>query len=130
MKNQFTFLGQTVTDLSIKYGWFLVVWAVAVSFISASNSFTSYIPAFIGLPIMVCGYLSRSYPGKSKIWMHIAILFGLIAFLGGLDFLRGLLSDEGAFANLAAGLSKLLLLVSGGIYLFVCIKSFMWARKK
>lgn len=130
MEKNFTFLGQSVTELTIKYGWLLIFWATFVSIISSSQSITSFIPAFIGLPILVSGYLSRFYPDKNKIWIHIAMLFGLIAFLGGLDFLRGLLSDEGAFANLAAGLSKLLLLVSGGIYLFVCIRSFIWARNK
>ena len=55
---------------------------------------------------------------------------GSFAFLGGVDFLRGLTSELGPFSNLYAGSSKLMLLLSGGLFCYLCIKSFRFARKK
>ena len=46
----------------------------------------------------------------------------------GLDFMRGVFSDEGAFALPAAGASKLMLLVTGSIYTYICVQSFRHAR--
>ena len=61
--------------------------------------------------------------------MHIAATFGLLCALGGLDFIRGMLSDEGAFALPAAGASKLMLLITGSVYTYICVQSFIHARK-
>ena len=124
MNQEFKFLENTMENVSIKYGFFLMMWAAAISWISQSGSITSWIPAIIGFPIFLFGWLARLNPSKKKLLMHIAVLFGLLAFLGGMDFLRGLGSDLGPFSNPYAGISKLLLLVSGGFYCFLCIKSF------
>ena len=129
MDNQeFKFLGNTMENISIKYGIFLVIWASVISWLSQSESFTSWIPALIGLPIFLFGWLSRINPSKKKVFMHFAVLFGLIAFLGGLDFIRGVISDQGSFSNPYAEVSKLLLLLSGGMFCFLCVKSFRIAR--
>ena len=83
----------------------------------------------MGLPILLSGLLAKMKPNQKKIWMHIAVLFGLLCFLGGVDFFRGLASEEGPFAKPAAGASKLMLFVTGGVYTFACVRSFIWARK-
>ena len=130
MDNQeFKFLGNSMENISIKYGIFLVMWSALVSWISGSESLTSWIPAMIGFPIFIFGWLTRLKPSQKKLFMHCAVTFGLLAFIGGLDFLRGLFSDGGAFSNPFAGGSKLVLLVSGGLFCFLCIKSFRHTRK-
>ena len=43
--------------------------------------------------------------------MHLSVMFGLLAFIGGFDFFRDVLSYEGMFANFYALTSKLMLLV-------------------
>tara|TARA_B100000927_G_scaffold199831_1_gene161677 strand:+ start:394 stop:576 length:183 start_codon:yes stop_codon:yes gene_type:complete len=58
--------------------------------------------------------------------MHIAVLFGLVTALGGLDFVR---SFPTIFSNLWADVSKLTLLITGTIYVILCVKSFIFARK-
>ena len=40
----------------------------------------------LGVPILVMGVLCIALPARRKVWMHIAVLFGLVACLGGLDF--------------------------------------------
>ena len=57
-----------------------------VSFVSGSNSMTSLIPSMFGLPILFFAFLTFKFPNKKKLFMHIVVAFGLIVFLGGLDF--------------------------------------------
>ena len=61
--------------------------------------------------------------------MHIAILFGLLAFFAGLDFFRGIAYPDGPFAVLAAGISKLMLFLTGGLYIVGSVYSFLCARR-
>ncbi len=125
---EFKFLGQTMENISIKYGISLIIFGAAISWISLSESVTSWIPAVLGFPIFLFGWLSRVNPTKKKLFMHFAVLFGLFTFLGGLDFVRGIWSDLGPFYNFYAGVSKLFMLISGAIFCFLCIKSFRFAR--
>ena len=61
-------------------------------------------------------------------FMHIVVLFGLIIFLGGIDFIRSLVSGN-AFENVYADLSKIMMLVTGLFFTYQCIRSFIHARK-
>ena len=123
------FFGIEMDRFTIAYGCFLIIWALIVSILTNSNSFTSWIPAFIGAPIALMGILTILYPSRRKIWMHVAILLGLLAFLGGLDFFRGMADPDGPFKVLAAGVSKLMLFLTGGVYIFGSVRSFLWARR-
>ena len=125
---EFTFLGISIESVSIIYGIFLIIWGIAVSFISSSNSLTSFIPSIFGLPILLFSFLTVKFPNKKKLFMHIVVTFGLIVFIGGLDFSRGLLKGT-SFDNMWADTSKLMMLATGSIFTFLCIKSFIFARK-
>ena len=125
---EFKVAGLTMEKLSIYYGIFLILWGVIVSFISGSGSFTSYIPSILGAPILIFSYLSIKFISKKKMFMHIVVLFGLIIFLGGIDFVRSLVSGN-AFENVYADLSKIMMLVTGLFFTYQCIRSFIHARK-
>ena len=125
---EFTFLGKSMESVSIIYGIFLIIWGVAVSFISGSNSLTSFIPSIFGLPILLFAFLTVKFPSKKKLFMHIVVSFGLMVFIGGLDFSRGLLKGT-SFNNMWADTSKLMMLITGLIFTFLCVKSFIFARK-
>jgi len=125
---EFTFLGKSMESVSIIYGIFLIIWGVAVSFISGSNSLTSFIPSIFGLPILLFAFLTIKFPNKKKLFMHIVVSFGLIVFIGGLDFSRGLLKGT-SFNNMWADTSKLMMLITGLVFTFLCVKSFIFARK-
>ena len=125
---EFTFLGKSMETISIIYGIFLIIWGVAVSFISGSNSLTSFIPSIFGLPILLFSFLTVKFPSKKKLFMHIVVSFGLIVFIGGLDFSRGLLKGT-SFNNIWADSSKLMMLITGLIFTFLCVKSFIFTRK-
>ena len=125
---EFKVLGTTIEKFSMYYGIFLILWGVIISFISGSDSFTSYIPSFLGVPILVFSYLSIKFENKKKMLMHIVVIFGLLIFLGGIDFLRSLIGGN-AFQNIWADISKIMMLTTGGYFTLQCIKSFIHARK-
>ena len=126
--NEFKVAGLIIEKLSIYYGLFLILWGVVISFISDSESFTSYIPSILGVPILIFSYLSIKFISKKKIFMHIVVLFGLIIAFGGLDFIRSLVSGN-AFDNIYADLSKVMMLITGLFFTFQCVRSFIHARK-
>ncbi len=125
---EFKVFGLNIENFSVFYGSFLIFWGIFVSFVSGSNSLTSFIPSFIGLPILIFSNLSIKFTSKKKIFMHIVVLFGFVAFLGGLDFFRSFLGGI-LFQNFWADISKLILLTTGGYFVYQCIRSFVFVRK-
>ena len=114
----------SIEFLTTLYGLFMVIWGISISLISGSSSVTSMIPAFIGVPLAFIGFISMIKPTFRKALMHIAVIIGIIAFLGGLDFFRGM------FNNYYAGLSKLMLLITGFVYVYFCVQSFIFVRRQ
>ena len=114
----------SIEFLTTLYGLFMVIWGISISLISGSSSVTSMIPAFIGVPLAFIGFISMIKPTFRKALMHIAVVIGIIAFLGGLDFFRGM------FNNYYAGLSKLMLLITGFVYVYFCVQSFIFVRRQ
>ena len=126
MNEEFKWCGLTVERLSVYYGVFLIFWGFVISFISGSDSFTSYIPSVLGLIVFLFSVLAIKIPNQKKLFMHLVVLFGVVIFLGGLDVLRSL---DNLFDNYWADLSKLMLLVTGFCFTVINIKSFIFIRK-
>ena len=126
--NEFKIFGLSIEAFSVLYGVFLILWGVIISFISGSESITSFIPSIIGLPILIFSILSQKFAKRKKFFMHIVVFFGLVTFLGGLDFIRILVTGS-IFLNLWADLSKLMMLLTGMFFVIQCIRSFIYARK-
>ena len=127
-KKEFRSFGMTMENLSIAYGLFLIIWGIVVSFLSKSDSLTSYIPSLFGLPILIFAFLSLKFTSKKKLFMHIVVFISLIIFLGGLDFIRSIISGN-LFENYWADLSKLMMMLTGLFFTVQCVKSFIYARK-
>ena len=125
-EKEFKVFNLEMERISVFYGLFLIAWGVIISFVSQSDSMTSYIPSFLGLPILLFGYLTLKFPEKKKIFMHIVVLIGIIIFLGGLDIFRNLST---LFDSFWADLSKLMLLITGLMFSYWNIKSFIFVRK-
>jgi len=126
MEKEFKYFGVTIEKLSLSYAIFLIAWGLMISAISDSDSFTSYIPSFLGLILLLFSTLAILIPSKKKLFMHIVVLFGFIIFLGGLDVFR---SFDNLFDNLWADVSKFMLLITGLWFTVVNIKSFKFIRK-
>ena len=121
---EYSVLGNTIEDITIKYGIFLVLWGGLISFLSQSGSITSWIPGMIGFPLFLLGWLSKIMPKLKKVAMHIAVLIGLIGFVGGFDIFKS------GFSSPYAGSSKLMLLVTGFLFCYLCIQSFLFVRNQ
>ena len=126
--NEFKVLGQSMENIAAYYGSLLIIWGISISFISGSNSLTSFIPSFFGLPILIFAALTIKLQEKKKLFMHIVVTFGLLTFIGGLDIIRGVLQNN-LFENFYADLSKFMMLITGLVFTVLCVKSFIFARK-
>ena len=124
---EFKVFNKNIEQVSLYYGFFLIIWGVVVSFISGSSSFTSYIPSYIGLVISVFSFLSIKFFRKKKFFMHLVALFGLITVFGGLDFIRLILKGS-FFENIWADISKLMMIITGSVFVYLCFMSFRFAR--
>ena len=122
--SDFTFLGQTLPRLTLLVGGALVVEGLGFYMGTGMTSMTSLIPAFFGIPLIAMSVMATRQPEKSHFWMHIAVVFGLLTFLGGLMGVKGLVTNDLSASTVA----QLLMLVMGGVYTFACIRSFRHAR--
>tara|TARA_B100001027_G_scaffold60159_1_gene40618 strand:+ start:166 stop:582 length:417 start_codon:yes stop_codon:yes gene_type:complete len=125
---EFTVLGKNIEQLSIYYGFFLFLWGVIVSLISGSTSFTSYIPSYIGSVVILFSYLSIKFSNRKKLFMHIVALTGVLIVLGGLDVIRTTANGK-LFDNYWADMSKIMMLITGVLFVYFCFMSFRYARK-
>ena len=123
----FKVIGFTMPRLTLIYGIFLVLWGAGFSI--GSESITSWIPSFMGLPILIAGLAAEKFPAKRKLWMHVAVIFGLLCSIGGTRFFSGLGNEAGPFSNPKAASSQLMLFVTGGLFTLACIRSVIWARR-
>ena len=127
-QTEFTVLGKNIEQLSIYYGFFLFLWGVIVSLISGSTSFTSYIPSYIGSIVLLFSYLSIKFNNKKKLFMHIVALTGVLIVLGGLDVIRTTANGK-LFDNYWADMSKIMMFITGVLFVYFCFMSFRYARK-
>ena len=111
-------------NLTLGYGVFLVVWGIAVGLLSTSDSLTRFIPCVPGAGLVVSGVLAKSNPEQRKLWMHVAVVLGLLSALLGTRFF--MVMGEGL--NYASG-SMLMLFLTGSAYTALCVRSFIQARK-
>ena len=114
----------SMPNLTTVYGILLTLWGLIVTAISEAQSISSFAPALFGLPLLVSGEMAKAPGASRKLWMHVAVTFGLLAALGGTRFFM-VMSDGLNYATT----SMLMLFVTGSIYTFLCVRSFIEARK-
>jgi len=94
---------------------------------SEAKSATSFIPSFIGLPILISSTVALN-PRRLKLGMHIAAVFGLLGFIAPLGRIIPV-AAKGEFEFNLAGTSLIAMLLICGVFLVLCVKSFIDARK-
>ncbi len=129
ISNEFIFLGLNMPKIGFAYSLLLIFWGLVVSIASNSSSLTSYIPTFVGIPILLFSLASIFKPKKQKIFMHIVVLFGLISFLGGFTLLTDFFNGKDPFSNYWVASTKMMMLITGLIFTTLCLQSFRFARK-
>ena len=114
----------TAVRTAIISGFVLILWSTVSYFISESKSFTAFIPAGFGLLIAIAGLIAVKEAAR-KHAMHVAALVGLLGLAGGFGMgVRKVISEPGL-----AAYSQLFLGVVCLIFLVVCIRSFIAARR-
>jgi hypothetical protein len=89
-------------------------------------SVTALIPAFFGIVLVLLGFLSKSKENLRKHLMHAAVLVALIGFL---VTAGRLLSKLGSLTLTAATISTVLMALICLIFVILCVKSFIDARR-
>jgi hypothetical protein len=120
-----------LANTTIGFGIVLIVLGVGGYFGSDRVSLTALIPAAFGLLLVIFGALARDEK-RRKMAMHIAVTVGLLGFLGtvsGLFQLPTLLSG-GVVERPGAVISKSIMAVLMAIYVGMCVKSFIDARRR
>ncbi len=120
-----------MANTTIGFGIVLIVLGLGGYFGSDRVSLTALIPAAFGLLLVIFGALARDEK-RRKMAMHIAVTIGLLGFLGtvsGLLQLPTLLSG-GVVERPGAVVSKSIMAVLMAIYVGMCVKSFIDARRR
>ena len=108
--------------VTILFGILLGITGIVGFYLTGADHLTALIPAFIGVPLFVCGIIAAK-EAMRMMAMHIAILIGLIGFIGAAATLFK------ANQEMAAVVSKSITSVLCATFVGLCVRSFIQARK-
>ena len=90
-------------------------------------SYTSLIPAGVGVVLMLLGHLSLMKDSMRKHLMHVAVIFGLLGFLAAL----GGMFRKGIPTELSAGIvSEISMAIVCLLFVVLCVRSFIAVRRE
>jgi hypothetical protein len=119
-----------MTRWTLVYAVALLLLGLGAYFGTGAQSVTALIPAFLGVPVLICGLVALK-TGRPKIPAHIALVFALLGVAGGamgLPQLPALLSG-GEVARPTATLTQSILFFLSLAYIILGIRSFIQARR-
>jgi hypothetical protein len=114
-----------MASITILFGLLLTLLGLAGYFLTGTSSFTALIPAIFGLPLMVLGVLARNESAR-KHAMHMASLIATLGFVGALV---PLLRTPTGVRSTVALTSQLTMVLLTGIFVALCVRSFISARR-
>jgi len=108
--------------VTILFGVLLAITGVTVYIQTGSAHKTALIPAFLGGGLVICGLLAAN-EGRRMVVMHIAVVIGLLGFIGSMAKLFKSGQSTAAFAGkaISAGLCA--------VFIALCVRSFIQARR-
>ncbi len=118
--------------LTIIFGTLLVALGIVGYLATGHQHPTALIPAYFGVLLTFFGLLANTEDTKKRmLWMHIAVTIGLLGFLGTaaaiIDMYRLLRGVQ--FPYPAAVESKTAMAILCLIFVILCVKSFIFARR-
>jgi hypothetical protein len=116
-----------VPHITIGVGGLLIALGL-IGYFPDQVSWTALIPAIFGVILAILGAMALR-PGLRKHAMHVAVMVGLIGLIAGLGraipvALSGEISNTKAFAMVLA------MAVICGVFVALCVKSFIDARRR
>jgi len=120
-----------VAKFTMFVGVVLILLGLVSWFATAHVSVTALIPAFFGLPLVVLGWLSLR-DNLRKAAMHVAVLLGLLGFVGSVRGVAGVLTlaQGGTVERPAAAVAQTIMAVLCLAFLILAVKSFVDARRQ
>jgi hypothetical protein len=119
-----------MTRWTLVYAGALLLLGLGAYLGTGAESVTALIPAFLGIPILICGLVALK-SGKPKVPLHLALVLGLLGVAGGamgLPQLPTLLTGGEVPRPTATFTQSVLFFLSVG-YLALGVRSFILARK-
>lgn len=120
--------------ISIFFGALLFILGFVAFVGTGSVHPTALIPIYFGLPLVVFGYLAQSpVESRRKLYMHINVTVGLLGFLGAVGsavHAYGHARSLGIDPDMKAIGAQLIMAALLFIYVMMCVRSFIDARKK
>jgi hypothetical protein len=116
--------------LTMTVGAILSVLGVGAYILAEDKSFTALIPTFLGVILLVLGYVGQDEKRRAAM-MHVAVVVALLGILGSFRLVIALVdivSGDG-LENPVAFWAQLILVIVLGVYLFLAIRSFIEARR-
>lgn len=121
-----------MAKLTIVFGVLLVVVGVAGFVLTGSNHPTALIPSFIGALLALAGGMANTTNEKRRaLWMHIAVVVGLLGFLGTIKsaFEVFQLAKGVEFPHPIAIEEKAITCLLCLLFIAFCVRSFIEARR-
>jgi hypothetical protein len=115
--------------ITIAYGGLMILLGFFGYGLAESKSLTALIPTFAGIIFVVLGLLAFK-PSLRRELMHVAVVLGLLATLASI---RGFMQILAVFRDEASGLAVLMQILMGvlsGIYVGLCVRSFVNVRRE
>ncbi len=121
-----------MSRIAIFFGVVLILVGV-IGYVAGNYvSVTALIPAFIGIIIALMGLIAQSKESMRMHAMHVAVLIGLLGFIGtSIRWIPALMNyiSNGTVKNSAAFISQTLTALLCLAFVILCVKSFIDARK-
>lgn len=116
--------------VTMAYAISLILLGVIGNVVTGMVSATALIPMFFGLPVMAVAIGAKN-PSRRKHAMHIAAALGMLGFLGASRGLTGFftLIGGGEVARPGAVISQTIMAVLSLVFVLLCLKSFIEARR-
>ena len=119
---------------SIFFGFLLIllgVFGYGYGMLNGNASPTALIPAIFGVLLIVFGALARSRENLRRHLMHAAVVVGLLGFLATVSsFFKIPALLDGTAERPAAVITQALMAVICLVFVTLCVKSFIDARKQ
>ena len=115
--------------ITIVIGLLLNIVGLVGFFGTGAIHYTALIPCILGLILILCGIIART-PKLHMHVMHVAVLVGILGFgatISAFAKLPSVLKYAGA-ENENASIAKMATAALCGIFVFLCVRSFVVAR--
>jgi hypothetical protein len=93
------------------------------------QSVTSLIPTFVGVPLLILGWLGLAMPEQRKHVMHAAVVISLLGFLMAVGRFASVQLNPAKRNFRGAIQAVLLMAVLCGLHVLLSVRSFIAARK-